>query len=214
MEVRLKVLVGANAGKEVLVTGPKFLIGRAEDCHLRPRSDLISRHHCVLVQEQGYLGLRDFGSKNGTLVNGERVVGEVELKAGDRIKLGPLEFEVAIGSVAPVKKKPPVESVQEAAKRTAEAAASASKASDMDVSQWLSTGDSHAASADTRVLNINETGEIDVKALFGKTPEQQGTEQETSTQPKPARLPRTTQSSQPDSRAAAADVLNKFFKRR
>jgi predicted component of type VI protein secretion system len=212
MEVRLKVLVGANAGKEVLVTGPKFLIGRAEDCQLRPRSDLVSRHHCVLVQDQDYLGLRDFGSKNGTLVNGERVVGEVELKAGDRIKVGPLEFEVAIGSVAPVKKKPPVESVQEAAKRTAEAAASASKASDMDVSQWLSTGDSKVATADTRVLNMNETGEIDVKALFGSTPEDQA--EESTQSPKPAKLPRSTQAHQPDSRSAAADVLNKFFKRR
>ncbi len=213
MEVRLKVLVGANAGKEVLVTGPKFLIGRAEDCQLRPRSDLVSRHHCVLVQEEGYLGLRDFGSKNGTLVNGERVVGEVEIKAGDRIRIGPLEFEVAIGSMAPVKKKPPVESVQEAAKRTAEAAASASKAVDMDVSQWLSTGDSKVASADTRVLNMNETGEIDVNALFAKTPEE-AAQQDTPAPPKPAKLPRSTQAPQPDSRSAAADVLNKFFKRR
>ena len=49
MEVSLKVVVGANAGKELKVPGPKFFIGRAEDCHLRPKSDLISRHHCVLL---------------------------------------------------------------------------------------------------------------------------------------------------------------------
>ena len=53
MEVRLKVFVGPNAGKELPVAGPKFLMGRAEDCQLRPRSDLISRHHCVLLIEDG-----------------------------------------------------------------------------------------------------------------------------------------------------------------
>src|SRR5215813_12387999 len=96
MEVRLKVLVGPNAGKELPVAGPKFLIGRAEDCQLRPRSDLISRHHCVLLIEEGLVTVRDFGSKNGTLVNDARVRGECELKSGDKLVVGPLEFEVCI----------------------------------------------------------------------------------------------------------------------
>jgi len=43
MDLKLKVLEGKNAGQEVPVTGKKFFIGRAEDCHLRPGSDLISR---------------------------------------------------------------------------------------------------------------------------------------------------------------------------
>ncbi len=96
MEVKLKVLVGPNAGKELPVAGPKFLIGRAEDCQLRPRSDLISRHHCVLLIEEGLMTVRDFGSKNGTLINGERVRGECELKNGDKLTIGPLEFEFCV----------------------------------------------------------------------------------------------------------------------
>ncbi len=73
MQVKLIVTQGKNAGQEVPVPGPKFFIGRAEDCDLRPQSDLISRHHCALLVEDGYVAVRDFGSKNGTFVNDQRV---------------------------------------------------------------------------------------------------------------------------------------------
>src|SRR5262245_3232967 len=96
MEVQLKVLVGTNVGQTLKVPGPKFFIGRAEDCHLRPGSDLVSRHHCVLMVEGSTIIIRDFGSKNGTHVNGERVNGEVVLNNGDQLKVGPLEFEVQL----------------------------------------------------------------------------------------------------------------------
>jgi pSer/pThr/pTyr-binding forkhead associated (FHA) protein len=131
MEVKLKVLVGPNAGKEVSVVGPKFLVGRAEDCQLRPRSDLISRHHCVLMIEDALLIVRDFGSKNGTLVNGERVIGERELAVGDRLQIGPLDFEVCIRTGIASKKRPKVEGVKDAAARTAAGNAGGS-AADMD----------------------------------------------------------------------------------
>jgi len=39
---------------------------------------------------------RDFGSKNGTQVNGERVEGERAFEAGDKLKIGPLEFELCV----------------------------------------------------------------------------------------------------------------------
>ncbi|MGH7134254.1 MAG: FHA domain-containing protein, partial [Pirellulales bacterium] len=159
MEVRLKVLVGKNAGQELAVPGPKFFVGRAEDCQLRPRSDLISRHHCVLLIEEGFVAIRDFGSKNGTLVNDERVSGELELKGGDRLVIGPLEFEVLIHAPAASKKRPKVESVKEAAARTAEGHRESEK---LDVSQWLGDGDSKVGNAETRVINMNETGELDL----------------------------------------------------
>ncbi len=96
MDMKLKVLEGKNAGQEISVKGNKFLIGRAEDCHLRPASEMISRHHCAILVEDGYMGIRDFGSKNGTYVNEERIVGERELKAGDRLAIGHLRFEVHV----------------------------------------------------------------------------------------------------------------------
>ena len=81
MEVKLIVLHGKSAGKEVPVPGPKFFIGRAEDCHLRPQSDAVSRHHCAVLVEDGFVSVRDFGSKNGTFVNGERLLADHRLTA-------------------------------------------------------------------------------------------------------------------------------------
>ena len=120
MDLKLKVLEGKSVGQEIPVRGKKFFIGRAEDCQLRPGSDLISRHHCVLLVEDGYIGVRDFGSKNGTFINDERVVGERELKPGDRLTVGPLRFEVHIAHGLGGQKRPPVVDIKEAATRTAE----------------------------------------------------------------------------------------------
>jgi len=122
MEVKLIVVSGKHAGKVVPVAGPKFFIGRAEDCQLRPGSDLVSRHHCVILVEEGLVTVRDFGSKNGTFVNAEKVKNEQELKSGDVLKVGPLEFEVRLAVEVGGKKKPKVRSVQEAAARTVQTA--------------------------------------------------------------------------------------------
>lgn len=216
MEVRLKVQVGKNVGQELMVPGPKFFIGRAEDCQLRPRSDLISRHHCVLLVEEGFVAVRDFGSKNGTLVNGQRVAGECELKHGDHLTVGPLEFEVVVQIAPPSKKRPPVESVKEAAARTAEG-----HGEQVDVSQWLTEKDSKDGNAETRVINTHETSELDLgnghtehaaaeaaEAVAVAKPPEKPTAKKA-----PGKLPVPANDSA-DSRTAAADVLNKFFKRR
>lgn len=216
MELRLKVLVGKSAGQEVLIPGPKFFIGRAEDCQLRPRSDLISRHHCALLIEESFVAVRDFGSKNGTLVNGERVSGERELKAGDRLTVGPLEFEVCLVTATAAKKRPKVESVREAAARTAEGSED-----NLDVSQWLTDKDKDGAT-ETRVINVNETSEIDLKDDRLEDQEAPASASDSdlpvksaSTSPKtPGKLPPTAKAAAGDSGGAAADVLNKFFKRR
>ena len=96
IKVKLYVLHGKQAGKSIPVEGARFFIGRAEDCQLRPHSELISRHHCGITVEDDVVLLRDFGSKNGTFVNGSRIVDEVELHPGDRLQVGALEFEVRV----------------------------------------------------------------------------------------------------------------------
>jgi len=120
MQVKLIVVHGKHAGQEVPVPGAKFFVGRAEDCDLRPQSDLISRHHCAILVEEGFVAVRDFGSKNGTYVNDQRVRTEAELKSGDHLKVGPLEFEVQLAVEVGGKKLSKVRTVQEAAVRTAQ----------------------------------------------------------------------------------------------
>ena len=87
MDVKLKVVSGSNAGREIKIPIPRFLIGRGEDCHLRPKSDLISRQHCAILIEANKVSIQDL-SKNGTFVNEERVNGQRELKPGDKVRIG------------------------------------------------------------------------------------------------------------------------------
>src|SRR5260221_4542909 len=102
LEVELKVLEGKQQGKTIPLHVRQFLIGREQDCHLRPNSDLVSRHHCVFTVDDYTVRLRDLGSTNGTLVNGERIQGQVVLKAGDHVAVGKLSFEVVVKQKAPV----------------------------------------------------------------------------------------------------------------
>jgi pSer/pThr/pTyr-binding forkhead associated (FHA) protein len=220
MDLKLKVLDGKNAGQAIPVSGKKFFIGRAEDCHLRPNSDLISRHHCVLLVEEGYIGLRDFGSKNGTFVNDDRIIGERELKPGDRLTIGPLHFEVHIAHEIGGKKRPPVSDVKEAASRTAQDAAKDT----FDVAEWLSneqeaTSGSTVAS-DTQRLSMTETDSIAMNAASAAAEEPPADEPaaEPAAKGKPAKrtpgkLPPSASSTK-DSQEAAAAMLSKLRRRR
>ena len=136
MEVKLIVLGGKRAGREIPVPGPEFVIGRADGCQLRPGSDRVSRRHAVIRIKAGSVTIEDCGSKNGTLVNDKQTEGEQRLKTGDRLTIGPLEFEVQLAVNVGGKKKPKVKNVQEAVSRTVEASTD-----DMDISAWLEGDD-------------------------------------------------------------------------
>ena len=96
VSAELKVVGGKHAGQVIPLNRRKFLIGREQDCQLRPNSEMVSRHHCVFSVDDYSVRLRDLGSTNGTLVNGERIRKDVVLVAGDRIVIGNLEFELVI----------------------------------------------------------------------------------------------------------------------
>ena len=99
MQLKLIVVGGARSGEEVVISVPKFIIGRDRDCHLRCNSDVVSRHHCALIVEPNYISVVDFSSKNGTFVDGERVVREQELQTGSLLAVGPLQFLVQLVGV-------------------------------------------------------------------------------------------------------------------
>ena len=135
MDVKLVVLSGKHPGQEIAVQGPEFLVGRAPECKLRPNSDMVSRRHCMISIAEGRATIRDLGSRNGTIVNDQKITGEHELRTGDKIKIGPLEFEVQLSTSIGGKKKPKVQNVQEAAARTVEAAKP--RDNEPDISDWL-----------------------------------------------------------------------------
>ena len=100
LKAELKVVGGKQHGSLIPLQAKKFLVGREQDCQLRPTSESVSRHHCVFSIDDYGIRLRDLGSTNGTFVNGQRVQGQVVLQPNDRVLIGKLEFEIVIEGTA------------------------------------------------------------------------------------------------------------------
>jgi predicted component of type VI protein secretion system len=102
MKISLMVLsTGKAAGKALPINTAQFIIGRDPQCNLRPASAMISKRHCALLVKSGEVFVRDFESTNGTYVNDEPIKGEVALKHGDVLRVGPLTFMAVIESEPP-----------------------------------------------------------------------------------------------------------------
>lgn len=106
LNAELKILGGKYQGKAIPLTTKRFLVGREQDCQLRPNSELVSRHHCVFIIDDYTVRLRDLGSTNGTRVNGDLVRGEIVLNPGDRVTIGRLEVELVVRTGVPAKAVP------------------------------------------------------------------------------------------------------------
>src|SRR4051794_33536024 len=94
---QLRVTEGKERGKVLSIDGP-LLVGRsAPDEEGRLGGDReISRHHGRIARDaEGRLTVEDFGSSNGTFVNGEPVEGLRTLRPGDEIRMGATVMEVA-----------------------------------------------------------------------------------------------------------------------
>ena len=100
LKVLLIVVQGKPEGKSIPVTTPLFVIGRGEECHLRPNSDEVSRRHAEITVKDEGVSVRDLGSRNGTRVNGKLLKGPHTLKSGELLQVGPLTFAVAIPEAA------------------------------------------------------------------------------------------------------------------
>ena len=64
-------------------------VGRGQDNNVVVNDDKVSRTHLQMVQDdKGNISVVDLGSANGTYVNGNRIVSETRLKAGDEVRIG------------------------------------------------------------------------------------------------------------------------------
>jgi predicted component of type VI protein secretion system len=100
MNLKLLVVQGKPAGKTLLFGPGDYYLGRGPECNIRFNSDWVSRQHCLLrVQGDGAV-LRDLGSRNGTLVNGQLLSGDHRLASGELIQIGQVVFEVSLAGPA------------------------------------------------------------------------------------------------------------------
>ena len=230
MQAVLKVVGGKNDGRKIKISVPEFFIGRGEEAHLRPSSELISRLHCVIRLKDGRVEVEDLESRNGSFINNKQLTGIHQAKSGDRLRVGRLNFEILIDQSQAGNKKPVVKDVAEAAARTVE---KPKKNEDFEdsITDWLSEPDDAPLGSfgsetlqfsldDIDVVSNKEKSIDELKADAAKqaeSEEEEDTVDESGKKKKKkeyGKLPPLPKFSHDDSTSAAGDVLKKFFNRR
>jgi hypothetical protein len=76
----------------VLPTAGRSLLGRSRWCDCVIGGEMVSRRHAFLGRDDERWWLEDCRSRNGTFVNGRRLIGVTEVRPGDEIALGNVRF--------------------------------------------------------------------------------------------------------------------------
>ena len=91
----LRVIKGPLIGEHFILSKAKNLVGRDSECDLGFNDPKLSREHCqITVQKVGQsqkkfsVTIEDLGSRNGVLVNNQKIDEPCPLQAGDQIKIG------------------------------------------------------------------------------------------------------------------------------
>jgi phosphoserine phosphatase RsbU/P len=101
----LKIQTADGSRERFPLSKPRITIGRARSSDVFLPDQWLSRHHAAVEQRLGSYYLLDLGSKNGTLLNGERVTGDRRLRDGDVITLG--EHLLAFSLEDELEERPP-----------------------------------------------------------------------------------------------------------
>jgi two-component system response regulator HydG len=89
----LTILSGKRSGTNFPLDALRdTLIGRGTDCHITLPDPLCSRVHAIVSCVEGEWIIRDQESRNGTLVNGQKI-DDARLADGNSVRLGSHEFE-------------------------------------------------------------------------------------------------------------------------
>ena len=220
MVAKLVVASGKSAGRSIALKHGKLLIGRAEECDVRPLGDEVSRRHCAVVEESGSVTVEDLKSRNGTYVNGVRIGAKVTVADGDIVRVGPLELKVSCAAPAPAPVAPAMDDVSRGLMADDEPAGM------FDTTQTVSVAEVAAAAAPaaghgadgSSVSSVPvgaepavATGDSSVSALAAAS----GIGALLEARARPGSLPPEARASKTDnSKDAAAEALKKFFGKR
>ena len=103
MSTSLDVISGFQAGETfVLPTGKRLKVGRGAQADIYLSADPLALDvHCVVWSDQKGCYLEDLGGRDGTLLNGHKVLRRGALKHGDEIVAGITHFRVRITDPMP-----------------------------------------------------------------------------------------------------------------
>lgn len=96
-----RLILATAEGQQIVDLKPMNSIGRHPNNSIQLLDKIVSKEHCIVELRVDHFVLRDLGSLNGTLVNNERVQGEIRLKNGDEIVLGATRARFEEGAIQP-----------------------------------------------------------------------------------------------------------------
>jgi hypothetical protein len=76
----------------------EFVVGRSATCQLSLDDALVSRRHAMLVVSKEGVTVEDLESRNGVLLNGQKITGRVSVRPGDKIVIGSQELVLQKGA--------------------------------------------------------------------------------------------------------------------
>jgi pSer/pThr/pTyr-binding forkhead associated (FHA) protein len=201
MKISLVVAQGVHSGKSIPIAAEQFLIGRDPHCNLRPASPSISKQHCGIIIRGEKVFLHDYGSTNGTVVNGQQVAGEIEVANGDQIKIGPLQFAIKIEATVArsTVKATPQTATATSSSAVAETAADsvATDAEESENAAAILLGMDDGSDPTTEAKIPDGTTVMDAPAAPGETPA----------------APKAIPGIKGDTSTAARDILSKYMRR-
>ena len=93
--LELRIVRGPGAGSRVALRPGENLVGRGTSrVQVRLESRVVSRRHLVIYLDGADVVARDLASRNGTYVNGARLIGTRELQDGDTIEVGEVTLQL------------------------------------------------------------------------------------------------------------------------
>lgn len=106
MKYYLIVASGERRGFPIPIEVDLFMMGQNPSCQLRSKSPRVGEQHCAIARRERKLFIRDLGSGQATLVNGEPMPPSEEwpLHSGDLIGVGPLSFRLSFSEKSMTKK--------------------------------------------------------------------------------------------------------------
>jgi hypothetical protein len=81
----------------------QFVVGRSAGCQLSLDDPLVSRRHAMLVVTRDTVTVEDLESRNGVIVNGQRITGKTVVQPGDKILIGSQELVLLRGRENPLR---------------------------------------------------------------------------------------------------------------
>ncbi|HEX4925902.1 MAG TPA: FHA domain-containing protein, partial [Bdellovibrionales bacterium] len=87
------IVAGPDRGVAFKVLSARITLGREEDNDIQLNDPRCSRHHAVIETVNGVVYIKDKGSQNGLVVNGQNCR-EAQLRPGDVFAMGDTQFQI------------------------------------------------------------------------------------------------------------------------